>query len=133
LLSTFFRTSAGNCARIYNTGLALKSLSPSLPVSFSSSEHITLDVADVWDGLLLYWVLEDVQERGEGLELAHDAPSQAKRLQPALRARNLRMAGPGQEAWNHACDICCWIQTLPDGTKSLFFYAIDIEILTCLS
>ena len=67
----FFRTSAGNCARIYNTGLALKSLSPSLPVSFSSSEHITLDVEDVWDGLLLYWVLEDAQERREGWLMMH--------------------------------------------------------------
>jgi hypothetical protein len=28
------------------------------------------------------------------------------------------MAGPGQECWNHGCNLCCWIQTLPDGTKS---------------
>ncbi|KAF8957712.1 hypothetical protein BDZ97DRAFT_2078966 [Flammula alnicola] len=113
-------TSAGNCARIYNTGLALKSLSPSLSVSFVESEHVALDVEDVWDGLLLYWVLEDAQEREEVLELVHDAPSQAKRLQPALHARNLRMAGPGQEAWNHACEVQSWdwkkTATRPDWT-----------------
>ena len=29
------------------------------------------------------------------------------------------MAGPGQEAWNHACELC-WIYTLPDGRKGEF-------------
>ncbi|KAF8967356.1 hypothetical protein BDZ97DRAFT_1916953 [Flammula alnicola] len=110
-------TSAGNCARIYNDGLALKSLSPSLPALFSKS-HVSLDVEDVWDGVSLHWLLEDAEERDEVLELVQDAPSQAKRLQPALHARNLRMAGPGQEAWSHACDLCCWIETRPNGMKT---------------
>lgn len=75
---------------------------------------------DVWNGLFLYWLLEDAEERMESLILVHDAPSQAKRLEPALRARNLRMAGPGQEAWNHVCDLCCWFNEQPDGQFSMF-------------
>ena len=113
-----FRTSASNCARIYNDGIASKSLSSSLPAVYSKS--FTLDVKDVWNGLFLYWLLQDVEEQMEGLNLVHDAPSQAKRLEPALRDRNLRIASPGQEAWNHVCDLCCWFNEQPDGQFSRF-------------
>jgi hypothetical protein len=113
-----FRTSASNCARIYNDGIALKSLSSSLPAAYSKS--FTLDVEEVWNGLFLYWLLQDAEERIEDLELVHNAPSQAKRLEPALRARNLRIAGTGQEAWNHVCDLCCWFNEQPDGQFSMF-------------
>jgi hypothetical protein len=93
-------------------------LSSSLPAAYSKS--FTLDVEDVWNGLFLYWLLEDAEERMESLNLVHDAPSQAKRLEPALQARNLRIAGPGQEAWNHVCDLCCWFNEQPDGQFSMF-------------
>jgi hypothetical protein len=78
-----------------------------------------LSVEDVWNGLFLYWLLQDAEESMEALELVHDAPSQAKRLEPALRARNLRIAGPGQEAWNHVCDLCCWFDEQPNGQFSM--------------
>ncbi|KAF8193747.1 hypothetical protein BJ912DRAFT_848103, partial [Pholiota molesta] len=109
-------TSATNCARIYNEGLELKALSLSLPVAYSKSFSLTVNT--VWDGVLLHWLLDDAKEHREYLRLVHDAASQAKRLQPALRARNFRMAGPGQEAWNHACEVCCWVDMLPDGEKT---------------
>ena len=112
---SLFRTSASNCARIYNDGLALCSLVSSLPAAYS--KNFVLDVENVWDGVCLYWLLEDAHERDEVLVLNHDAPNQAKRLQPAMCAPNLRMTGPGQEAWNHACELCCRIHKLPDGRK----------------
>jgi len=71
-----------------------------------------------WDGVMLYWLLEDAEERQELLQLEEKAPSQVKRLQPALQARNLRMAGPGRNVGTMLANLCCWIQTLPDGTKS---------------
>jgi len=70
---------------------------------------------------MLYWLLTDCDEQGEVLELIHVAPSQAKRLRPALKARNKRMEGPGQEAWNHACELCCWVDTKTDGSQSTLF------------
>jgi len=112
------RTSASNCACIYNDGLALRSLSSSLPAAYS--KKFALDVESVWDGLCLYWLFEDAHECDAVLVLVHDAPTQAKQLQPAMRAHNLHMAGPGQEAWNHACELCCWIYTLSDGRKGKF-------------
>lgn len=116
LVLMWYRTSGTNCARIYNDGLALKSLSPSLPAAHSKS--LILDVDDVWDSLCLHWLLEDCEERDCVLELPHDVPIQAKRLQPAMVARNNRMAGPGQEEWNHGCDLCCWFETDKTGTRS---------------
>ena len=109
-------TSATNCARIYNEGLAITSITPHLPAAYSKS--LVLDAEDVWSSLFLYWLLQDCEEQQTVLELEHDSPSQAKRLQPALRLRNRRMVGPGQEEWNHACDLCCWIDTRSDGTQS---------------
>lgn len=55
-------------------------------------------------------------ERNSILELQHNASSQAERLRPHLRSRNMRMVGPGQEQWNHVCDLCCWIEEDDDGS-----------------
>ncbi|KAF9544131.1 hypothetical protein CPC08DRAFT_730331 [Agrocybe pediades] len=106
-------TSASNCAQIYNDGVALRSLAPKLPITFSKT--LIMDTNDVWDGLMLYWLLEDAQERGEVLVTLHKSSSQSKRVQPAVRARNLRMAGTGQEHWNHICDVCCYVDVDSDG------------------
>ncbi|KAF4623949.1 hypothetical protein D9613_001395 [Agrocybe pediades] len=109
-------TSAGNCARIYNDGVG-RSITLSLPVEFENDYHIKLDTEDVWAGLMLHWLLEDAEERQQVLELPEDARSQSKRLQFALRQRNKRMAGTGQEAWNHACNLCCWITVNASGQQ----------------
>ncbi|KAH9481160.1 hypothetical protein JR316_0005680 [Psilocybe cubensis] len=109
-------TSASNCARIYNEAIASKSLSSSLPAAYSKS--MVLEHNDVWNGLSLFWLLEDSEEEDEVLQIDHVAPSQAIRLRKALKRRNLWMAGTGQEAWNHVCDLCCWYNDLPDGTQT---------------
>ena len=89
---------------------------PHLPAAYSKS--LVLDTEDVWSSLFLYWLLQDCEERQTVLKLEHDSPSQAKWLQPALHLQNRRMVGPGKEEWNHACDLCCWIDTRADGTQS---------------
>ena len=82
-----------------------------LPLGWMSFE---MDVDNVWDGFFLNALLRDRQEQMEEhrlplLILQHNASSQLERLAPALHEHNKRMVGPGQEAWNHACDRCCWI------------------------
>ncbi|KAF8060174.1 hypothetical protein FPV67DRAFT_1609768 [Lyophyllum atratum] len=104
------RTSATNCAKIYNDGLGTHSFSPSLPAAYSKSLILTAE--DVWNSLFL------------GRHF-HKAPSQARRLEPALRTRNLRTSGTGQEAWNHACDLCVWINEIPDGRTCLRSVVVD--------
>src|SRR6267154_325647 len=77
-----------------------------------------MTVDDVWNSFLtlfIYSLLLDHSERDSILLLDHKAPSQARRLQPALQARNAQMRGTGQEHWNHACDLCSWVFTDQNG------------------
>jgi hypothetical protein len=31
------------------------------------------------------------------------------------------MTGPGQDEWNHACDLCCWVEIGDDGVERMLF------------
>ncbi|KAJ7055396.1 hypothetical protein C8F01DRAFT_1087972 [Mycena amicta] len=76
-------TSGTNCAKIYNESMKDRSLTPFLPADWGYT--FNLDVEKVWNAFFLHGLLLDV---GSGsLE---------------------RMAGPGQDEWNHACDACTW-------------------------
>ena len=127
----WYRTLGTNCAHIYNDGLALKSLSPSLPAACSKS--LVLDVGDVWNYLCLHRLLEDCEERDCVLELPHDTPTQVKHLQPAMIAQNDHMAGPGQEEWNHGCDLCVGLRQMKPESKvryiSILMTSLTSDIL----
>ncbi|KAH6871949.1 hypothetical protein BKA70DRAFT_1484028 [Coprinopsis sp. MPI-PUGE-AT-0042] len=107
-------TSATNCARIYNEGMKHEKFKSMLPAKYS--KRLKLDTETVWNSLLLFWLLEDHLKTKTPLKLHHDATSQAYRLQPALKARNKSMVGPGHPDWNHACDLCCSVGPRRDGT-----------------
>ncbi|KAJ7167590.1 hypothetical protein C8R46DRAFT_1093498 [Mycena filopes] len=106
-------TSATNCARTYNDGLGNEGVASVLPALWPYT--FQMDVEDVWNAFFLHNLLVDHTAHGQPLELSHIAASQADRLRPALHARNVRMAGPGQDAWNHVCDLCCWFTEDEDG------------------
>ncbi|KAJ7702176.1 hypothetical protein B0H16DRAFT_1902481 [Mycena metata] len=101
-------TSATNCARTYNDGLVNQRVASLLPTTWPYT--FQMDVEDAWNAFFLHNLIIDHHSRGETLELSHVANSQADRLRPALHARNARMAGTGQDAWNHVCDLCCWFK-----------------------
>ena len=107
--------SATNCSQIYNSGFSNEDICASLPAVWDHRLVMTVDY--VWNRFYIYSLLLDYVERGAVLQLDHKAPSQARRLQPVLRARNLRMRGTGQEHWNHACDLCSWVCTNEEGIK----------------
>ncbi|KAL0057308.1 hypothetical protein AAF712_016055 [Marasmius tenuissimus] len=102
-------TSFTNCARIYNEGLArnIPDLVSLLPLNWPIALKITLEI--VSDGFYIYALILDQHERGKTLLLDH-GDQHKLRLNKALQERNLRTAGTGQEAWNHACDGCCWVE-----------------------
>ena len=110
---TLYRTSATNCSRIYNSSFTNEDVHPSLPAVWDHWLEMTVD--DVWNGFFIYSLLLDHLEHDSILQLDHKAPSQVRRLQPALQARNARMRGTGQEHWNHACDLCSWVFTDQNG------------------
>ncbi|KAJ7196352.1 hypothetical protein GGX14DRAFT_673105, partial [Mycena pura] len=106
-------TSATNCARTYNEGLCNQAIAPLLPTTWPVS--FDMDVENVWDAFFLHNLILDRRAHSRVLQLLHNAPSQSERLRPALRERNERMVGPGQDAWNHVCDTCCWFTIDENG------------------
>ena len=114
------RTSATNCARIYNTSFTNESIQGSVPAVWHVS--LEMDVDHVWDGFYIYSLLLDHAERDAVLYLDHNAVSQAKRIRPALQARNRRMRGTGQEEWSHACELCAWAYVDEHDVKRMFYF-----------
>ena len=90
-----------------------------IPADWQTS--VQLDIEDVWNGFFLHALLQEHFEQETILELVHHAPSQTSHLQPALQAQNLCMAGPGQEAWAHACNRCCYIFE-KEGQLCMYLY-----------
>ena len=114
-LQIFCRTSATNCSQIYNSGFVNEYIRAFLPAVWDHRLEMTID--NVWNRFFIHSLLLDHLERNAVLQLDHKAPPQARRLQPALQARNLRMRGTGQEHWNHACELCSWVYTDENGVE----------------
>ncbi|KAJ7128595.1 hypothetical protein C8R44DRAFT_909853 [Mycena epipterygia] len=109
-------TSGTNCARIYNTSISKDALEPLLPLDWQTT--FQMDVEDVWNAFYTYSLRLDYHERQDVMELPHNSvSSQAERLRALLEVRNSRMAGTGQEEWNHACDLCCYIYLDPESDE----------------
>lgn len=112
------RTSASNCARIYNEMAEKVRFKNLLPHDYP--KKLELDVETVWNSLFLFWLIEDHSDSQRPvLVLDHNEATQALRLEGALQDRNLRMVGTGQEEWSHVCDLCCEIKKASDGRGAL--------------
>ena len=105
------RVSATNSARMYN--MDTEDSKSRFPDSWDHSVDMTTE--SVWDAFFLNALLLDCKEHLVSLELPHNAHDHSVRLRVALVRRNERMVGPGQELWNHACELCC--ETDEDGTR----------------
>lgn len=68
----------------------------------------------VLESFFLHAVLQDKAQRQEKLSVPHHT-FQIHRLDEAMRERNYRMVGTGQEMWGHACDRCMRIFKGADG------------------
>jgi hypothetical protein len=113
-----YRTSTTNCAQIYNNSFVNKFISTSCTPVWSN--NLELDVEDVWNGFFLHSLLLDHIKPGTVFELDHNASSQSHCLCPALEAQSLCIMGPGQEEWNHAHNLCCWICKDENGILCMF-------------
>ncbi|EIN11940.1 hypothetical protein PUNSTDRAFT_62687, partial [Punctularia strigosozonata HHB-11173 SS5] len=111
----FAWTSATNCARVYNATMAQEIELLNSFLLDDRSFTIELDTERVLASFLLYSLSNDFEDRNDILELPQNITGTLERLQCAIRERNVRMAGPGQEHWTHLCDICSWHTTNEDG------------------
>jgi hypothetical protein len=115
------RTSATNCARMYNH--TLSDTAP--PGDWAFGFMVTTE--QVWDGFVLLALLEDCQGRSKLLEVPHTG-AQKDRFTAALRSRNLRFRTYGQPELRHYCNRC--LRVFPDGTK-VWVVVIDGVTVGC--
>ena len=109
------RTSATNCARIYNSESI--GISSGLPLDWPL--RFEIDTDGVSDAFYLYSLLMDHHHRGISLQLLHHAFNNADRIRPVLHTQNLCMAGTGQLEWNHACESCTKVFSSDTGLCEL--------------
>lgn len=83
----------------------------------------------MWDSFFLNGLLLDFKEPNDILELEHNVPDHAARLRPAIQAHNERMVGPGQELWNHTCEVCCASRELDGHTGMCSFNLLTGQTL----
>lgn len=81
----------------------------------------------VWNAFFLHALLYDFQDRSDILILQHNSRSHSERLRPAIIARNLRMVGPGQRQWSHACNKCTWFKDIGNGGRGGALIAMKLE------
>lgn len=97
------RTSATNCAQIYNETIGGRD---ELGRFDSWAGSFKLKTEHVWDAFiilsLLDWHSSSLQTR---LVVPNTGP-QSERFIPAMRERNEHIVYHGQPEWNHACDKC---------------------------
>lgn len=70
---------------------------------------LDINTGTIWDVFFLNGLITDSLDCEETLELSHNGEDQSTRIDEALEHRNIRMVGPGEEYWNHACNQCCKI------------------------
>ncbi|KAJ7614703.1 hypothetical protein DFH06DRAFT_1013800 [Mycena polygramma] len=101
-------SSAEGIARIYNLALGVSEIPNASRLSHQ------LDGELVLDAFFYHAVLRDKSSQYRTLSLPHNV-DQRHRLDEALRERNVRMMGTGQEYWGHACNRCMKTYKGDDG------------------
>ena len=103
--SMFCRVSATNLTHTYDTDTP--NCENRILISWCYS--LDMNTGMVWNVFFLHGLIMDSLDREETLELPHNGEDQSTRIDIVLKHHNVRMVGPGQEYWNHACSRCCEI------------------------
>ena len=104
------RTSASNCAAVYNRSLAQPQNQPKgWDFSFDlRPEHI-------WEGISHLAILEHYKKEGDIMTVSHGS-DQKGRLAEAIQKRNKQFDNEGQPEWAHYCEKCIrWTKVDEDG------------------
>ena len=112
----YHRVSATNNAAIYNLEHEGRAR---ILTEWPAPSQLTAEL--VWDGFFLNALLRECQESHRILELTEGG---SDRLNPALERRNIAMVGPGQDLWNHACNLCCSIEKRGGELSEYFTIAL---------
>lgn len=112
----YHRVSATNNARIYRMEHASKV--QLFPKHWTTTPILSPEI--IWDAFFQFSLLCECDEQidnGSPVSLIMtNSGEQADRLHAKLDERNKLMVGPGQEYWDHACDLCCEVK-VTDGRQ----------------
>lgn len=128
------RSSALNCANLYNSTLAETShFRPSYPGDWPYS--FELSDRKVWHAFQLHALLRHHHNLGTILEVPHEC-EQDERLQVAMRERTKYLRAYGDpKARLHSCDLCCiYIKGSTNGHNGLgasIFNLFNLTVYLC--
>ncbi|KAF8576846.1 hypothetical protein K439DRAFT_1622535 [Ramaria rubella] len=100
----FIETSAQNCTKIYNESAYMYPWQLDLPQDWPFTFHLNYEL--MGEAFFIHVLLNWHRDRQTILKVPHKGPTQAEWWHAAIQACNLAMAGTGQPAWNHACNLC---------------------------
>lgn len=118
------RLSATNGARMYNECLPKPD---SHPENCAFSFNVRTE--QVWDGVILFCLLEDAERQGFSLQLPHTG-EQRDRLTSVVRTRNDRFERDGQPELTHYCEKCVRFYEDGDGFLAFKLRVIVIDGVT---
>jgi hypothetical protein len=110
------RTSATNCARIYNMSMGDYTRSRQLE---TGSKGLQMDMEHVWNAFFLHALILDAIRSGTRLSLPNDDVQHSERYSAALCIRNEVYKAAGRPFWNHICDLCSKV-VVRDGVPGLY-------------
>jgi hypothetical protein len=106
------RSSATNCARVYN--LSIGDYTRKLQTQYRLlNTEMTMD--HVWDSFFLHGLILDASRSKDRLTLPNNEIEHQERYSAALQVRNLKYQGPMRDEWNHCCDTCSHTVARPEG------------------
>ncbi|KAI0311591.1 hypothetical protein OF83DRAFT_1068546 [Amylostereum chailletii] len=122
--------SATNNARIYKLEHASKI--HLFPKHWTTNPELSPEI--IWDTFFQFSLLCECDEQvknGSPVNLVmNNSGDQATRLHKKLDKRNKLMVGPGQEYWDHVCDLCCKVKVI-DGKPPVVTDGITIGRPCC--
>jgi hypothetical protein len=111
------RSSATNCARVYN--LSIGDYTRKLQTQYRLlNTEMTMD--HVWDAFFLHGLILDANRSNDRLTLPNNEVEHQDRYSAALQVRNLKYQGPMRDGWNHCCDTCSRTVARAEGNGKLF-------------
>ncbi|KAF8588324.1 hypothetical protein K439DRAFT_1271456, partial [Ramaria rubella] len=97
-------TPGQNCSHVYNKDAKRLPWFDALPLTFPI--RFMINGKDMWEAFTINALMEWHCDHGTLLQVLHKAAGHHIQWNDAVQAQNQAMVGPGQPAWNHACNIC---------------------------
>jgi hypothetical protein len=125
LLFTSPRTSATNCARVYNLSMGDYSRNRQNQLGWRGMQ---MEMEHVWNGFFLHALILEAVCSESRLILPNAEVHHLERFSGALHQRNEAYKGPARPMWNHICRLCSKV-VLRDGIPGSYSLTHSLSVL----